>query len=276
MSTSRDAHDPSVADRVLSHEVRKYWRAISPRYAQGGSRDRQPALATAAFISARASGLSQSASPSRRPSSRPSAHRSGSRSAGPRRRARPGPSCPCRVSCRGWRDSRRCRAACTSRLRRGYSDTGALAVPWGSSLKTSHSIRDGRRRWQRSRPRPGGYQIRTGSDSCLRRACVALFGCHSAQDQCAEISEGPAFFHRGAIQRGQPRLGHQRRCSARCCANRHLRDAKGRVQSRRRRAPLKAARSSARTRFTSSGPARPLALPSSHRRRSTSASRSCR
>jgi len=31
------AHDPSVADRVLSHEVRKYRRATSPRCAQGGT-----------------------------------------------------------------------------------------------------------------------------------------------------------------------------------------------------------------------------------------------
>ena len=153
---------------------------------------------------------------------------------------------------------------------------GILAVRWPSLLKTSRSIHDGRRRWQRSRPRPSGYQIRTGSDSCLRRACVALFGCRSAQNHCAETAEGPAFIHRGAIQRGQPWLGPQRRCGARCRANRHLRDARREVQSRRRRAPLKAARSSARTRFTSSGPARPLALPSSQRRRSTSASRSCR
>jgi len=29
------AHDPSVADRVLSHEVRKYRRATSPRWRAG-------------------------------------------------------------------------------------------------------------------------------------------------------------------------------------------------------------------------------------------------
>jgi len=39
MSHSIDvAHDPSVADRVLSHQVRKYRRATSPRCAQGGTR----------------------------------------------------------------------------------------------------------------------------------------------------------------------------------------------------------------------------------------------
>ena len=44
IGNATDAHDPSVADRVLSHEVRKYRRATSPRYAQGGIRSRTASL----------------------------------------------------------------------------------------------------------------------------------------------------------------------------------------------------------------------------------------
>ena len=33
--TNSVAYDPSVADRVLSHELRKYRRATSPRQARG-------------------------------------------------------------------------------------------------------------------------------------------------------------------------------------------------------------------------------------------------
>jgi hypothetical protein len=113
-------------------------------------------------------------------------------------------------------------------------------------------------------------------DSCLRPACACRGGCRCAGRRSRGSAARSAFSCLCAEERGRPRQGCRTRCIARRCAGLLLPGGRRKVQPRRRLAPLKVARSSASMRLTSKRPARPLALPSSQRLRSTATSRSSR